>query len=211
MSVSLCMYTCHRAQEEAREQPRVSVLAFYPSCNRILFTAAWMSIWITSFHLGTGKLGLEQWHPAVRWFRRPSLRPSCLHSEYLTPETPPLTLGEPPLLTSASPMTSCCYVEKKASRKIYCLWLYSHYSFQMISFSFFLSLMFWFSKIMDLWCEVKHTCEVSSRIHLLIERNGLKWERTSFWGRCAIYRDNRCVTRHGHGGCVNWCLKHREK
>lgn len=138
MSVSLCMYTRHRAQEEARGQPRVSVLAFHPSCNRILFTAAWMSIWTTSFHLGTGKLGLELWHPAVRWFPRPLLRPSCLHSEYLTPETPPLTFGEPPLLTSASPMTSCCYVEKKASRKIYCLWLYSHYSFQMISFSFFL-------------------------------------------------------------------------
>lgn len=126
MSVSLCMYTCHRAQEEVRGQPRVSALAFHPSCNRILFTAAWMSIWNTSFHLGAGKLRLALWRPTVRWFRRPSLGLSCSRSKYLTPNTLPLTLGEPPLLTSVS-----------ASRKMYRLRLYSHYSFHMVSFSFF--------------------------------------------------------------------------
>lgn len=36
MSVSPCMYTCHRAKEEVRGQPRVSVLAFQPSCYSVV-------------------------------------------------------------------------------------------------------------------------------------------------------------------------------
>ena len=55
--------------------------------------------------------------------------------------------------------------------------------------------MFWFSKTMALRCEVKHTHEISKRIHLLIAKNGLKWGRTSFLNKQIIHSDNRCINR----------------
>lgn len=55
--------------------------------------------------------------------------------------------------------------------------------------------MFWFSKIMALCCEVKHTHENSNRIHLLIDKNGLKWGRTSFLNKQVIQSDTRCINR----------------
>ena len=40
--------------------------------------------------------------------------------------------------------------------------------------------MFWFSKTTALCGKVKQNHEISNRIHLLIDKNGLKWGRTSF-------------------------------
>lgn len=56
-------------------------------------------------------------------------------------------------------------------------------------------LMSWFSKIMVLWCEVKHTYKNSNRIQLLTDKNGLKWGRTSFLSKQVILSDNRYINR----------------
>lgn len=57
---------------------------------------------------------------------------------------------------------------------------------------------------MSLCCEVKHTHENSNRIHLLIDKNGLKWGITSFLNKQGIHSDNRCIKRttiHGYVNC----------
>lgn len=61
--------------------------------------------------------------------------------------------------------------------------------------------MFWFSKI-GLWCEIKHTHENSNRIHLLRDKNGLKWSRTSFLSKQVIHSDNRCISR----AAIHWYI-----
>lgn len=100
-------------------------------------------------------------------------------------------------------------LDEKAIRKyIICVSTSAIYK-QIILFYLFKNFsMFWFSKTMSLWCEVKHTHENSKRIHLLIDKNGLKWGRTSFLNKQVIHSDKtdkRCINRTTIHGYVNCC------